>query len=268
VSYLLADQAAERDRLRLQSRVWEPAGERLLARLGDGGGLRALEIGCGAMGWLRILSPWVGPAGDVLATDVDERMLAAAKELAAEDALGNVTLVRDDYFASTLPAASFDLVHLRFQVAPLGRGPEQVAIAGRLAKPGGWVVLEDPDTGSWRENPLAPSAAHLRGLIVEAFGRAGGDFDAGRRLVEYLRGVGIEPDIAAECLALPPGHPYLQLTAQFATSLRARLLALVEEPELDRLIEAARAELADPGRWGTTFTLVQAWGRVPGPEAG
>ena len=243
MSYLLADQAAERERLRLQSRVWEPAGERLLARLGDGRGLRALEVGCGAMGWLRILSRWVGPEGAVVATDVDERMLGAAAELVTEEVLPNVALTRDDYFGSTLPAGSFDLVHLRFQVAPLGRGPEQVAIAGRLAKPGGWVVLEDPDTGSWRENPLAPSAAHLRGA-------------------------GIEPDIAAECLALAPGHPYLQLPVQFAVSLQPRLLALIEEAELDRLIEAARAELADPRRWGTTFTLVQAWGRTPGPEAG
>jgi hypothetical protein len=31
----------------------------------------------------------------------------------------------------------------------------------------------------------------------------------------------------------------------------------------DRLLVAARAELADANRWGVTFTLVQTWGRVP-----
>lgn len=267
MSYLLADQVSERERLRLQSLVWEPTGERLLAHLGDGHRLRALELGCGAMGWLRILSRWVGTEGSVVATDMDARMLGAAEALLAEESLANVTLARDDYFASTLPEGSFDLVHLRFQLGPLGRGPEQVAIASRLAKPGGWIVLEDVDTGSWRENPLAPSAAHLRALIVEAFARAGGDLNVGRRLVEYLRGAGIEPEVAAECLALAPGHPYLQLTAQFAASLRPRLLGLVEEQELDRLIEAARAELADLSRWGTTFTLVQAWGKAAVPSA-
>jgi ubiquinone/menaquinone biosynthesis C-methylase UbiE len=266
VSYLLAEQAAERERLQLQSRVWEPAGEQLLARLGDGHGLRALDVGCGGMGWLRILSHWVGPEGTVVGTDVEERMLSAAEGFVAEEALGNVTLTRDDYFASTLPAGSFDLVHLRFQLAPLGRATEQVAIAARLARPGGWIVLEDPDTGSWRENPLGPAAAHLRGLILEAFARAGGDFDAGRRLVEYLREAGIEPEVAAEVVALAPGHPYLQLTTQFATSLRPRLMILVPEAELDRLMAAAGAELADGRRWGTTFTLVQAWGRTPTPH--
>lgn len=55
MSYLMAGQLSELERLRLQSRVWEPAGEILLARIGDGQGLHALEVGCGAMGWLRIL---------------------------------------------------------------------------------------------------------------------------------------------------------------------------------------------------------------------
>jgi hypothetical protein len=50
---------------------------------------------------------------------------------------------------------------------------------------------------------------------------------------------------------------------QFATSLRPRLRALVDESERDRLVAAAREELATPGRWGTTFTLVQVWGRAP-----
>lgn len=32
---------------------------------------------------------------------------------------------------------------------------------------------------------------------------------------------------------------------------------------MDRPLEAAKTELADSMRWGTTITLVQAWGRVP-----
>ncbi len=265
MGYLMAGQLSELGRLQLQSRVWEPSGETLLARLGEGRGLRALDLGCGTLGWLRILSRWVGLEGAVVGTDVDERMLAAARALCTEEALPNVSTVRDDVFASALPAASFDLVHLRFQLAPLGRVAEQLATARRLARPGGWLVLEDPDTGSWREHPPAPSADRLRQLIVESFARAGGDFDAGRRLPEYLRELGIAPSLGVACLALEPGHPYLHLPTQFAASLRPRLLALTGAEELDRLIAAAGVELDTAGRWGTTFTLIQAWGRVP-PE--
>lgn len=75
----------------------------------------------------------------------------------------------------------------------------------------------------------------------------------------YLNG----PAIHCACIALEPGHPYLKLPLKFATSLRRALLGLVAEAELDRLLEAAKAELAAPNRWGLTFTLVQAWGRAP-----
>jgi hypothetical protein len=68
--------------------------------------------------------------------------------------------------------------------------------------------------------------------------------------------------VRAHCIALEPSHPYLRLPTQFAASLRPRLLALVPEAELDRLLEAAGVELEAPARWGTTFTLIQAWGRV------
>jgi ubiquinone/menaquinone biosynthesis C-methylase UbiE len=262
MAYMMAGQLSEIERLRLQSRVWAPAGKRLLARLGDGRGLRVLEVGCGVMGWLPILSQWVGAPGEVIGTDVDEKMRASAEALCDEESLGNVRIVDDDIFDSALPEASFQLVHMRFQLAPIGRAMEQLSAARRLVTPNGWIVLEDPDAGSWRENPLAPSAARLRSLVVEVFARSGGDFNAGRRLPEYLRAVGVDPAVHCECIALEPAHPYLQLPVQFATSLRPKLIQLIDESELDRLLDAARAELADPIRWGETFTLVQAWGRV------
>jgi 2-polyprenyl-3-methyl-5-hydroxy-6-metoxy-1,4-benzoquinol methylase len=77
--YLLADQPSELERLQLQSRVWEPSGRQLLSKLDGGSGGRALDVGCGAMGWLRILSDWVGPSGQTVGTDIDERLLNGAR---------------------------------------------------------------------------------------------------------------------------------------------------------------------------------------------
>ena len=50
MTYLMAGQMSELDRLQLQSRVWEPAGQRLLDWLGVGAGRRALDVGCGCLG--------------------------------------------------------------------------------------------------------------------------------------------------------------------------------------------------------------------------
>ena len=63
--YLLAGQASELERLQLQARVWEPSGRRLLEEIGDGSSNQALDVGCGALGWLRVLSEWVGSEGEV-----------------------------------------------------------------------------------------------------------------------------------------------------------------------------------------------------------
>ena len=65
-------------------------------------------------------------------------------------------------------------------------------------------------------------------------------------------------------IALEPGHPYLRLPLQFSVALESRLLESLGEDELATLRAEAEAELAEPGRWGTTFTLIQSWGRLEG----
>ena len=261
--YLLAGQASELERLQLQSRVWEPSGRRLLEEIGEGRDARALDLGCGVLGWLRVLSEWVGPDGEVTGTDVDEAMLSAADRFVTEESLRNVGLVKDDLFSSDLEQHSFDLVHSRYEITPLGRAHEQMQTYLRLVRPGGTIVLEDPDTGSWHFNPPAGALERLIDLILEAFRLKGGDMDAGRHNVQLLREFGIDGNLRAEIVALPPGHPYLRLPLQFATSLEQQLLALVSADELATLREQGEAELQEPGRWGTTFTLVQCWGRSP-----
>jgi SAM-dependent methyltransferase len=166
-AYLLAGQASELERLRLQSRVWELAGRALLAKIPRPFLAHAVDIGCGAIGWLRALSVWAEDDGSVVGTDIDDRMLAAAKSFVEEERLANVTVLRDDLFDSRLPLSSFDLLHARFQIAPLGQAERQLESYLRRVKPGGWIVLEDPDMASWRVTPAAPSVEQLIALIRE-----------------------------------------------------------------------------------------------------
>jgi SAM-dependent methyltransferase len=193
--------------------------------------------------------------GDVAGVPAGQPTLGVGAPAAA------VALVVDDLFDSKLEPQSFDLVHARYQIAPLGRGPEQVAAHRRLVKPGGSLVLEEWDLGSWHFNPPAAAAERLIRLLSEIFAVLGGE--AGRGLPELLHEIGVdEPEIDAHVFALKPGHPYLRLPLQFSVALEARLLETLSEQELASLRREAESELAEPGRWGTTFTLIQCWGSL------
>ena len=190
-----------------------------------------------------------------------------------QEGLRNVGLVKDDLFASELEPDSFDLVHARYEICPLGRGHEQMETYIRLARPGGTIVLEDPDTGSWHFNPPAPAlerliAADRGGVPARAAetGRRGertssccassaSKETSGPRSWRSHRGT---PTCACRCSSPPPW--------------RSGCCRLVSADELQELRDQGEAELQEPGRWGTTFTLLQCWGRCPaevgGPEEG
>jgi predicted RNA methylase len=111
--YCSATNPPELERLRLQSRVWEPTGRQLISNVDGGSGARALDVGCGAMGWLRILSEWVGPSGQIVGTDIDEGLLEAARSFLEAEGISNVALV--DMICSR---ASWSLI-LRSRPCPL-----------------------------------------------------------------------------------------------------------------------------------------------------
>jgi len=59
-------------------------------------------------------------------------------------------------------------------------------------------------------------------------------------------------DVRAAVIALAPGHPYLRLPVQFATSLKNRILdaGLMSKSELDETIgECERGGFEPPNQW-------------------
>ncbi len=265
-AYHSYDPTAEKRRLQLQALVLEPLSDRALARLPLAPGSSAVDVGCGARGLLPALARRVGPAGRVVGTDLSAPMLDLARATCAEEGLGNVELVTDDLFASKLPGGAFDLVHGRFLLAPLGRDVEIAAAFERLAKPGGYVLLEEPEGAAWQVYGDGDTGAHARlvSAIACAYDEHMGGFSAGSRLHALARRRGWR-DIGfdAQVLAMPPGHPYLRAPVMMAGALRAALLRSTPATELDRMIADAEELYGRPDVHGVSFTLVQVWGRPP-----
>jgi ubiquinone/menaquinone biosynthesis C-methylase UbiE len=248
--------------MHMQALQWEPAGAQLLGQLGDGRGLRTVDLGCGPLGWLRLLSGWVGPTGEVVGTEVAEGTAEAARLTVRSEGLSNVSVVVDDVFDTWLVEGSFDLVHARFVLGPLGRHDEQLATYRRLLRPGGWLVVEEPDSAAWHYNPPAPASQRLYEHAVRTFADRGRDLDVGRQLRGMLRRHCESVELRAQVLALPPGHAYRALPLMAATALRDAFVDEFGAEGLDALLARCEEELRDPDRWCTTFVVVQAFGRV------
>jgi SAM-dependent methyltransferase len=264
--YLLAGGSVELERLRLQARVWESEAEAMLDRIGVAKGWRCLDIGCGALGILGPLSRRVGARGRVIGVDLDVKQLAAARDYIEQEHLDNVEILERDAYQSGLPRAVFDLVHVRFVFAPVGRDEELLREMLAVAKPGGVLAIEEPDASSWACYPTRPGWTRLKEAIVAAFAAGGGDFNAGQRTFGMLQRHGLrDPHIRAAVVALPPRHPYLRLPVQFATSLRARIVGggLMSEAELDAAIAECEQIAQDPETFGLSFIITQVWARKP-----
>jgi ubiquinone/menaquinone biosynthesis C-methylase UbiE len=100
--YLWALESQKRDR-------WQQP-DRVLETLALPEGAAVADIGAGGGYFAERFSRWVGPAGRVYATDVQEPMLARLRQRVAERDLANVEVVAAAFDDPTLPDACCDLI--------------------------------------------------------------------------------------------------------------------------------------------------------------
>lgn len=265
--YVLDGGSPEIARLRVQSLALEPQAESLLDEIGVSAGGSALDLACGPIGLLRPLSARVGSKGRVVGLDLDPAEVSAARQHVRTLDLPNVTVVEGDAFHTGFEANSFDFVHARFLIAPVGGAQALLTEMIRVAKPGGLVVTEEPDSSGWSCVPESAGFLRLKEVIRECFRRGGGNFDAGRELFALLRGAGLT-GVRSRGVALPvyDGHPYMRSTVQFAISLRRRILeyGLMTESEMEQAMEDVERSVSRPETWMMSFLVIQAWGTKPG----
>jgi SAM-dependent methyltransferase len=260
--YPLERRAGEIDRLDRQGAAMAPDCATMLERVGVAEGWRCLDLGCGPGGITVLLSARVGASGHVTGLDADPVFIAHARRGAA----ANTDFVQGDAYDAALPAASYDLVHLRFVASTAGEPQQLLREAKRLAKPGGIVALQEPDMATLNCYPPHPAWDALRAALIGAFAAVGSNISLGRELFALARAAGLD-DVQYRpfLVGVRSGDPVADYLPSTVESLRGTVLGreLMTERALDAALADCRAHLADPGTVFTLYTVVQVWGRTP-----
>lgn len=264
--YVLGGSEAELVRLRAQAAEYEASARWLLDTIGVRAGSRVLDVGCGPIGILGLLSERVGPEGQVVGLEREKRFVEMARREIERIGLTNVLIVEADAVHSGLDRESFDLVHERLVMVNVPERTQLLDEMLALTARGGAIALQDIDNVSWLCYPDHKSWTTLIDAFHTIFRAGGGDPFIGRRLPSLLRQAGVADVGARVHSELPqPGQYRRTHLLSLVQSLRTKIIdtGFMDEKDLDGHIAALSTHLADPNTMVIEKLLVQAWGRKP-----
>jgi ubiquinone/menaquinone biosynthesis C-methylase UbiE len=265
--YLLGDGPAEIRHLEEQAEVYAEEAADRFALIGVDPGAAAIDVGCGVVGVVHLLADQIGAAGRVVGLDREPRMLEFARELAARRDLG-VEFIEADATATGLDDRSCDLAHARTLLLNVQNPQEVLVEMVRITRPGGVVVVQEPDAGAWNCDPPHPAFEVLRAATVSAYRRTGRDFNIGRRIARMLRDAGLDDVRVRPTARVTRSGEYYQPFLLTMSGLVRNVIVDSGEltgDEFDSYAAALRAHLESPNTITCQPIMWQAWGRVGEP---
>lgn len=242
----------ERDRLRLLALLLDPLHRKALSAIGIGPGQSSLELGAGA----GTMSAWIadrtGPTGRVLATDLNPKFLYPAPH-------PSVVVERLDAMRDPFPEAEFDLVTARALLHHLPEWAQVVKKCVAALKPGGSLVLVEPDAST---SVLNTDLMHHRFWSAWCrWGRTEGvDFRLGHKLAGVMRAAGLE--VADTSMEVPFYHGGSDWATLYAQTVEAVMPRVAESVGHD-LVDAFQRAAVDPSAWMCSLGWVAVTGRRP-----
>lgn len=154
-------------------------------------GMRLLDLGCGPGSITIGLARYVAPA-EVVGVDQAGEALEAARRLASDESVGNVRFEQADVYELPFEDARFDVVYGHQILQHLADPVTALQEAKRVLRPGGYLAVRDADYGTMTHHPHDPALDTWLVRYHETARRNGGEPDAGRRLMEWVRSAGFD----------------------------------------------------------------------------
>jgi SAM-dependent methyltransferase len=268
IPYVLGGTLTEQQRLIAQARAREAYARSMLDQIAIEPGDRALDVGCGPIGIMDLLSERVGSGGVVVGVEREPRFVEMAQAEITQRGLRNVQVINADALRTGLEKNSFDVVHERLVLINVPPATQEAILAEMfsLVRPGGTIALQEYDAISYVCYPEHPSWKLLCGIFNDTFHAAGGNDFVGRSLAHLLRSAGVQNLEMRTHLELPKVGEYQRThLLSLIEAMRAQILASerIGEAELREHMAALSEHLSDPTTTLIDKLVVQAWGRKP-----
>jgi 2-polyprenyl-3-methyl-5-hydroxy-6-metoxy-1,4-benzoquinol methylase len=264
--YVLGSTDEEQERLIRQAARLDPYTERLFRDAGMGPGQRILDIGSGVGDVAMLAARLVGPSGEIVGVERDERSIARARARVAEAGLHNVTFTHSDV-SQIRSAEPFDGVVGRFILQFLPNAAAVLRSLSQLIRPGGVVAFHEP---TW--SPLLLLTAQLplwsacASLIRKTFQCSGANPDMELVLFRAFEEAGLlAPNMWME---MPMGSDSFftgwvyDLLCSVRPQMQQHNLSCETLGDFDTLRQRLQTELATSKSPGACIGLVAAWSRV------
>lgn len=264
--YLLGSSDAEHERLIRQAALFAPFTERFFRQAGIRSGQRVLDLGSGVGDVAILVSTLVGPSGEVVGIERDERSLAAARARANQAGYDNISFIQADINAVS-DSKSFDAVVGRFilQFVPDPVGVLKSVV--QLLKPKGIVAFQEPSFAAFLHVcPQLRLWSAAVALMCESGHRAGVNVEMGFALHSVFLQAGLPAP--KMCLDTPLGSDpsfigwAYDLICTLLPKIREFNLSIEPLGDINTLRERLHNEITSANAVVPVLPLVGAWSRM------
>jgi SAM-dependent methyltransferase len=239
-------------RLQAIERVFDPASRKRIQATGISPNWRCLEVGAGAGSIARWMAEIVGENGKVVAVDLNTRFIANLQR-------SNLEVIEADIRHLKLESQSFDLIHVRYVLIHV---PDfQIALAKILGllKPGGWIVIEEPDFSAARaiagDEIACQSMNRVNVAIAQMFASRGMDYAFGIKLPAIFQHLNLSQLSVDNDVPLAPGGSGIATVMKMsAERLADKYIATgkATQQDIDRYCQIAE----DPRAWAIYYSTI------------
>lgn len=238
------------------SELLDPMHRRHIEALGVGPGARTLEVGCGNGSLSAWLAKRIAPGGKALAVDLDLSLVDAE--------VPGLEFRRADIRAAPVEPGGFDLVTARAVLHHIADARAAIANLVASARPGGAVLLIEPDFLPVNIAEPPEIRAFWEGWLQWSR-EQGIDYLIGRRIAPTLANMGLERiEGTAETALYNGGSRWALYWRDTVVELREHLES---SGKVDRdSIETFLAHCSDQTWWTQTIAFTTVEGHVPDPR--